>query len=62
MKKFAVAFFLCGVFAAFSQSKDLPTGYGGVTLGMSIEETKEVLKKNTDFGYHGDRDVSPFAK
>lgn len=58
MKKFAVAFFVCGVFAVFSQSKDLPTGYGGVTLGMSIEETKEVLKKNLDFGYHGDRDVS----
>lgn len=45
MKKIAVAFFLCGFFAAFSQSKNLPAGYGGVNLGMSIEETKRGLKK-----------------
>jgi len=29
-----------------------------VTLGMSLDSAKEALKKNSDFGYHGDRDVS----
>lgn len=33
-------------------------GYGGVELGMSLEETKKQLKANSDFGYAGDRDVS----
>ena len=39
-------------------SKDLPLGYGGITLGMTLDETKSALIKNSDFGYHGDRDVS----
>ena len=58
MKKTALLFFLCGFFVVFSQAESLPLGYGGVTLGMSIDETKEALKKNLDFGYHGERDVS----
>ena len=44
--------------AAFPQEKKIPDGYGGITLGMSLEQTKDALKKNSDFGYHGDRDVS----
>ncbi len=45
----------CGIFA-FSQT--LPDGYGGVKLGMSLDEAKIQLLKNSDFGYSGDRDVS----
>ena len=36
----------------------LPDGYGDVHLGMSLDETKQQLLKNSDFGYSGDRDVS----
>lgn len=39
-------------------AEDLPHGYKNIMLGMSLEETKENLVKNPDFGYHGDRDVS----
>ena len=39
-------------------SEDLPRGYKNITLGMSLVETKENLIKDSDFGYHGDRDVS----
>lgn len=44
----------------FSQSSknDLPSGFFNISLGMSLEETKEELIKNQDFGYKGDRDVS----
>ena len=42
----------------FLFSEDLPHGYKNITLGMSLEETKENLIKDSDFGYHGDRDVS----
>ena len=41
----------------FSQ-EDLPFGYKGIQLGMNLDQTKEALIKDTDFGYHGDRDVS----
>lgn len=44
--------------AVFPQEKKIPDGYGGITLGMSLEQTKDALKKNAEFGYHGDRDVS----
>lgn len=40
----------------FAQS--IPHGYKDVTLGMSLQETKNALLKDSDFGYHGDRDVS----
>lgn len=44
----------------FSQnsSSQIPEGYGGIKLGMNLEQTKRALKNNIDFGYHGDRDVS----
>ena len=38
--------------------KKVADGYGGVALGMSVEQVKKALKDNSDFGYHGDRDVS----
>ena len=39
-------------------SGSLPKGYGGIELGMSVDSAKDALKKNSDFGYNGDRDVS----
>lgn len=42
----------------FAFSDDLPNGYRNITLGMSLDETKDALLKNAEFGYHGDRDVS----
>lgn len=36
----------------------LPFGYHNITLGMSLEDTKSELLKDSSFGYHGDRDVS----
>jgi len=35
----------------------LPSGYGKVKLGMSVDDTKDALKKDHQFGYRGDRDV-----
>ena len=49
-----VAFALLPVFAA----DPLPSGYGGIQLGMTIEQVKEILQKNPQFGYRGERDVS----
>ncbi len=39
-------------------AEDIPKGFGGIELGMSLDEAKNALKSNTDFGYNGDRDVS----
>ena len=57
VKRFLFCIFLtiCGV-SLFAQN--LPDGYGDVHLGMSLEETKNQLLKNPDFGYSGVRDVS----
>ena len=55
MKKilFAVfAIFLC--VPLFS----LPDGYSVAKLGMDIDSLKDALKKDYQFGYRGDRDVS----
>lgn len=41
----------------FAQNS-IPNGYKDIKLGMSVDETKDALIKDTDFGYHGDRDVS----
>ena len=56
IKKIIIAVSLC--IPAFLFAKDLPRGYKDITLGMSLEETKDCLVKDPDFGYHGDRDVS----
>lgn len=61
MKRFAK---ICAVVSALflvavtAFADELPNGYGNVKLGMSLDAAKEALKKNIDFGYHGDRDVS----
>ena len=56
IKKIIIAVSLC--IPAFLFAEDLPHGYKNIMLGMSLEETKENLVKDPDFGYHGDRDVS----
>ena len=56
IKKIIIAVSLC--IPAFLFAEDLPRGYKDITLGMSLEETKDCLVKDPDFGYHGDRDVS----
>lgn len=58
MKKiicFAAIAFLSAFLAA---KENIPLGYGGIQLGMSVETVKQKLKENSDFGYHGDKDVS----
>jgi len=54
-KIFSLAVISCSFFVF---SEELPHGYKNISLGMSLQETKENLVKNSEFGYHGDRDVS----
>lgn len=56
MKKIFLFIFLSLV--SFVYAQQIPKGYGGVELGMNLQETKEKLKKNSEFGYRGERDVS----
>lgn len=49
----AAVLFAVGYFASA-----IPNGYGDVRLGMSVDAVKDALKKNKEFGYRGDRDVS----
>ncbi len=51
---------LFAVFAFFlsAQIFSLPNGYSSAKLGMDIDSLKEALKKDHQFGYRGDRDVS----
>lgn len=58
IKKFSfiTIFFVLTVFSIYSLP--LPRGYKNISLGMSVQETKDELIKNTDFGYKGSRDVS----
>lgn len=61
MKTFAkkfISFSSSFLFLFMINAKDLPNGYRNITLGMSVDETKDNLLKNPEFGYHGDRDVS----
>ena len=57
IKKIIIAISLC-IPAFCLCAEDLPHGYKDIMLGMTLEETKENLVKDPDFGYHGDRDVS----
>ena len=58
MKKLLIpVFFLIFSSLTFAEKK-VANGYGGVELGMSLDQVKKALKANTDFGYHGERDVS----
>lgn len=52
-----IACLLAASCAAFSQAA-LPGGYKNIRFGMSVEEVKDALKKDMNFGYRGDRDVS----
>ena len=55
MRKFSLLLLIAfSALSAFS----LPNGYSGAKLGMSIDSLKEALKKDHQFGYRGDRDVS----
>ncbi len=56
MKK--ILAFLSTAFVLSSLSFALPAGYGSLKLGMSVDQVKTELKKNSDFGYRGDRDVT----
>ncbi|MGN0729771.1 hypothetical protein [Treponema sp.] len=49
--------FFFSVFTVCAQEA-LPAGYRGIQLGMSVEQVKDALKKDHNFGYRGDRDVS----
>ena len=57
-KKKILIFLAFTAISVYSFAESLPRGYKGITLGMSLEETKDSLVKDPDFGYHGDRDVS----
>lgn len=52
--KLALILFIFSASFCFS----LPNGYGKIQLGMGIDDVKAELKKNSDFGYRGDRDVT----
>lgn len=60
MKKLMLAFLFLAFCAAdfFVFAEELPLGFGGVELGMKLDDAKNALKANSDFGYAGDRDVS----
>lgn len=48
-----ILFIFCSLFA-----EEVPRGYKSIKLGMSFDDTKDALLKDSDFGYHGERDVS----
>lgn len=39
-------------------AESLPKGYRNIKLGMTVDQVKEALQKDPQFGYRGDRDVS----
>lgn len=57
VKKITVLIFFSITFWLYAK-EPLPRGYKNIILGLSLDETKQELIKNSDFGYHGDRDVS----
>ena len=49
------------VLLAFSLSfaqESLPSGYKNIKFGMTVDEVKDALSKDFNFGFRGDRDVS----
>ena len=58
LKKKIVIFSFFACILSVLTAESLPHGYKNIKLGMSLEETKDNLVKDPDFGYHGDRDVS----
>jgi hypothetical protein len=59
-KNCAVVILFCLLLSPFFSegAHTIPNGYGGIALGMTLDEVKSGLLKNSEFGYHGDRDVS----
>ena len=54
-----IFFSLCLFLSSFLFSEEaLPFGYAKIKLGMSVDEVKQALKDDLQFGYRGDRDVS----
>ena len=41
-----------------SPETEVPTGFGSVRLGMSLEETRDALERDLSFDYRGEPDVS----
>ena len=57
-KTIAIALFFFASLFALAAQDTLPLGYGGIRLGRTLDEVKDCLKKNGEFGYYGERDVS----
>lgn len=58
-KKFFSALFLTSILSSAVFAKDpLPSGYRNIKFGMTVDEVKKELKKDMNFGFRGDRDVS----
>ena len=55
-KIFGISLFLLASLSACVFA--LPSGYGKVKLGMSVDAVKDALKSDHQFGYRGDRDVT----
>ena len=55
MKKLLLSIFTCFLSVSLFA---LPNGYSAAKLGMNIDDLKNALKKDHQFGYRGDRDVS----
>lgn len=53
-----LVFILASIFATEQNNNALPKGYSSVTLGMTVDEAKEALKKSPAFGFNGNQDVS----
>ncbi len=53
-----IAVVLLCVSLAHAEEMPLPDTYRSLTLGMDVDSVKEQLKKDSLFGYRGDRDVS----
>lgn len=49
---------LCLMFSVLFSLGALPDGFSSARLGMELDELKDALKNDHQFGYRGDRDVS----
>lgn len=58
-KRFVAYCMVMGFFLlSFYGENILPSGYGSVVLGMSVDAAKDALVSEPAYGYRGDRDVS----
>ena len=58
MIKKSLLLVLAAFFCMKAFSEDLPSGYKNIRLGMSMDDVKSELKKDLNFGYRGERDIS----